>query len=288
MAAIYLKELKGYFHSMTGYVYLSFFTVAIAIYYVYYCVINAMTNFATYVLGNVTIIFLIAIPILTMRLVSEEKKQRTDQLLFTAPVRTWEIVVGKYLAALTLFLISLLVIGLFPIFTSMFGTVNWPMTLTGFLGTFLLGAGLIAIGLLISCTTEHQMIAAVLSFALFLLMFMMPYITEMFPSNGIFTMILLLIAAILLAWMFYAETKDRIITAISGIVPIVAIIVAYIVKSDLFDNGLANIISWLSLMDRFNNFMNGILNASSVVYYCSFVVVSLFIGTQILEHRRWK
>lgn len=288
MKAIYLKELKGYFHSMTGYVYLAFFTVAIAIYYVYYCVLNSMTNFASYVLGNVTIIFLIAIPILTMRLLSEEKKQRTDQLLFTAPVRTWEIVVGKYLAALSLFTISLFIIALFPLFTSMFGKMNWAMVGTGFLGTFLLGAGLIAIGLLISCTTEHQMIAAVLSFALFLIMFMLPYITDMFPSSGIFTMILLIAAAILLAWMFYVETKDWRITAISGILPIIAIIAVYVFKSELYDNGLANIISWLSLMDRFNNFINGVLNASSVVYYCSFVVVSLFVGTQILEHRRWK
>ena len=288
MKAIYLKELKSYFYSMTGYVYLAFFTVAIAIYYVYYCVINAVTNFASYVLGNVTIIFLIAIPILSMRLISEEKRQKTDQLLFTAPVRTWEIVLGKYLAAVTLFLISLLIIALFPLFTSMFGTVNWPMTLTGFLGTFLLGAGLIAIGLLISCVTEHQMIAAVLSFALFLLMFMMPYITDMFPSNGIFTMLVFIVAACLLAWMFYAETKDKIITAISGIVPIAAVIGVYVWKPELYDNGMANIISWFSLMDRFNNFINGVLNVSSVVYYCSFIVVSLFIGTQILEHRRWK
>jgi ABC-2 type transport system permease protein len=288
MAAIYLKELKSYFHSMSGYVYLAFFTVAIAIYYVYYCVLNAMTNFATYVLGNVTIIFLIAVPILTMRLISEEKKQKTDQLLFTAPVRTWEIVVGKYLAALTLFGISLLIIALFPVITSMFGTVNWAMTLTGFLGTFLLGAGLIAIGLLVSCVTEHQMVAAVLSFAVFLVMFMLPYITDMFPSSSIFTMILLIAAAFLLAWMFYSETKDMIITVISGLIPIVAIIAVYVWKSELYDNGLANIISWLSLMDRFNNFINGVLNASSVVYYLSFIVVSLFVGTQILEHRRWK
>jgi ABC-2 type transport system permease protein len=223
-----------------------------------------------------------------MRLISEEKKQKTDQLLLTAPVRTWEIVVGKYLAALTLFALSLVVIALFPLFTSMFGTVNWAMTLTGFLGTFLLGAGLIAIGLLISCTTEHQMIAAVLSFAIFLLMFMLPYITDMFPSSSIATMILLIIAACLLAWMFYSETKDKVITAISGIVPIIAIIAVYVLKSELYDNGLANIVSWLSLMDRFNNFINGVLNASSVVYYLSFVGVALFIGTQVLEHRRWK
>ena len=104
MKAIYLKELKGYFQSMSGYIYLAFFTIAIAIYYVYYCVLNSMTNFTSYVLGNVTIIFLIAIPMLTMRLIAEEKKQRTDQLLFTAPVRTWEIVVGKYLHYLPAFL----------------------------------------------------------------------------------------------------------------------------------------------------------------------------------------
>jgi ABC-2 type transport system permease protein len=101
-------------------------------------------------------------------------------------------------------------------------------------------------------------------------------------------MILLIIAACLLAWMFYSETKDKVITAISGIVPIIAIIAVYVLKSELYDNGLANIVSWLSLMDRFNNFINGVLNASSVVYYLSFVGVALFIGTQVLEHRRWK
>ena len=288
MLAVFAKEFKGYFQSMTGYVYLAFFTVAIGVYFVYYCVLNAMTNFASYVLGNVTLIFLIAIPILTMRLISEEKKQRTDQLLFTAPIHTWEIVVGKFLAALSLFAISLLIIFIFPVFISMFGKVNWAMILTGFLGTFLLGAGLIAIGLLISCCTEHQMIAAVLSFALFLLMFMLPYVTDMFPSSGIFTLVLLIAASLLLAYMFYAETKNLIITAVSGIIPIAAVIITYVLKSDLFDNGLANIISWLSLMDRFNNFINGVLNASSVVYYLSFVFVALFIGTQILEQRRWK
>ncbi|MEE1312851.1 MAG: ABC-2 transporter permease [Lachnospiraceae bacterium] len=288
MKAIYLKELKGYFHSMTGYVYLAFFTIAIAIYYVYYCVLNATTNFSYYVLGNVTIIFLIAIPILSMRLMSEEKRQKTDQLLFTAPVKMWEIVVGKYLAALTVFAISLVIIALFPLLTSLFGTVNWAMTATAFLGTFLLGAGLIAIGLLISCATEHQMIAAVLSFALFLLMFMMPYITDMFPSSGIFTVILLVAVAFLLAWLFYSETKDIKITVVSAVIPIIAIIGFYVWKADLFDNGLANIISWFSLLDRFNEFISGVLNASSVVYYVSFIVVSLFIGTQVLEHRRWK
>ncbi len=288
MKAIYLKELKGYFQSMSGYIYLAFFTIAIAIYYVYYCVLNSMTNFTSYVLGNVTIIFLIAIPMLTMRLIAEEKKQRTDQLLFTAPVRTWEIVVGKYLAATTVFLISLVIIGIFPLFTSLFGKMNWAMVGTGFLGTFLLGAGLIAIGLLLSCTTEHQMISAVLTFAVFLIMFMLPYITDMFPSSGMATVVLLIGIALLIAWMFYTQTKDKTIAGVSGIVPIIVIIGLYIWKNDLFDNGIANIISWFSLMDRFNNFVNGVLNASSIVYYCSFIVVSLFVGTQILEHRRWK
>ena len=288
MIAMFQKELKSYFQSMTGYVYLAFFTIAIAVYYVYYCVINAMTNFSSYVLGNVTIFLLIAVPILTMRLFAEEKKQRTDQLLFTAPVRTWEIVVGKYLASLALYAISLVIVAIFPLITSMFGKVNWAMTLTGFLGAFLLGAGLIAIGLFISCITEHQMVSAVLSFAIFLLMYMLPYLTDMFPSNKIFTLIVLLIGSALLAWLFFSETKDIKITAVAGLIPAIASVVVYIWKPELYDNGIANMISWLSLMDRFSNFVNGVLNVSSVVYDCSFVVVFLVIATEVLEHRRWK
>lgn len=179
MKAIYLKELKSYFQSMIGYIYLAFFTVAIGIYYIYYCVLNATTNFSYYVLGSVSTIFLITIPILTMKLISEEKRQKTDQLLFTAPVRTWEIIVGKYLASLTVFVISLLLIALFPLMLSLFGKVNWPMTASGFLGVFLFGAGLMAIGLLISCVTEHQMVAALLSFAIFIVMYLLPNITDM-------------------------------------------------------------------------------------------------------------
>ena len=288
MKAIYLKELKSYFQSMIGYIYLAFFTVAIGIYYIYYCVLNATTNFSYYVLGSVSTIFLITIPILTMKLISEEKRQKTDQLLFTAPVRTWEIIVGKYLASLTVFVISLLLIALFPLMLSLFGKVNWPMTASGFLGVFLFGAGLMAIGLLISCVTEHQMVAALLSFAIFIVMYLLPNITDMFPSSGIFTVVFLVILVLLLAWLFYSETKDIRITLISGAAPIGIIVGMYVWKSEIFDNGISNIVSWFSLLDRFNDFISGVLNASSVVYYVSFIVASLFIGTQILERRRWK
>lgn len=288
MKAIYLKELKSYFQSMIGYIYLAFFTVAIGIYYIYYCVLNATTNFSYYVLGSVSTIFLITIPILTMKLISEEKRQKTDQLLFTAPVRTWEIIVGKYLASLTVFVISLLLIALFPLMLSLFGKVNWPMTASGFLGVFLFGAGLMAIGLLISCVTEHQMVAALLSFAIFIAMYLLPNITDMFPSSGIFTVVFLVILVLLLAWLFYSETKDIRIALISGVVPIGIIVGMYVWKSEIFDNGISNIVSWFSLLDRFNDFISGVLNASSVVYYVSFIVASLFIGTQILERRRWK
>lgn len=145
-----------------------------------------------------------------------------------------------------------------------------------------------AIGLLISCVTEHQMVAALLSFAIFIVMYLLPNITDMFPSSGIFTVVFLVILALLPAWLFYSETKDIRITLISGAAPIGIIVGMYVWKSEIFDNGISNIVSWFSLLDRFNDFISGVLNASSVVYYVSFIVASLFIGTQILERRRWK
>ncbi len=183
MGAIYTKELKGYFTSLTGYVYLAFFTLAVGIYYVNYCVLSASTNFTANVLGHMALIFLIVIPILSMGLMSEDKKQKTDQLLFTAPIHPWEIVLGKYLAALTLFTCSLCLVALFPLVTSFFGPVSPTMTGAGFLGTFLMGAGLIAIGMLISCLTEHQIISAILTFGVLFLMYLLPYVTDIFPER---------------------------------------------------------------------------------------------------------
>ena len=126
MAAIYKKELRSYFTSMTGYICMAFMLVVIGI---YYAVINLASGYPYfgYTLSCVIVLFLLMTPVLTMRILAEEKSRKTDQLLLTAPVSMWKIVVGKYLAMVTVFGLALLVTCFYPLILSRFGTVSLSM-----------------------------------------------------------------------------------------------------------------------------------------------------------------
>ena len=136
MAAIYKKELRSYFTSMTGYICMAFMLVVIGI---YYAVINLASGYPYfgYTLSCVIVLFLLMTPVLTMRILAEEKSRKTDQLLLTAPVSLWKIVVGKYLAMVTVFGLALLVTCFYPLILSRFGTVSLSMAYTAILGYFL-------------------------------------------------------------------------------------------------------------------------------------------------------
>ncbi|MFR9000745.1 MAG: ABC transporter permease [Anaerobutyricum soehngenii] len=109
MKAIYLKEMRSYFHSLAAYIYFALFIAATGVYFSVICMSYGYTDYAQYVFSNSTILYIVIVPILTMRLFAEEKKQRTDQLLYTSPIRSGSIVFGKYLASVTLLAISMLV-----------------------------------------------------------------------------------------------------------------------------------------------------------------------------------
>lgn len=283
MKVIYKKELKSYFHSMIAYLYLAFFTAFSGIYYSYYCLTYGVTNYAGYVLGNITILFIIAVPILTMRLMAEEKKQKTDQLLLTSPVKPASIILGKYLAVITLFIISLIIVLCFAASISLFGTVSWKTLITGFLGYFLLGASLIAIGLFVSCVTENPVIAAVISFGIVLVTNLLEPMVSNLPGRPRYTILFLFILVGFIVWFFYSRTKNVKITAGIGTVGVIAVFVVYFMKPSLYENGIASMISWFSVMDRLTDFTDGILNLKNIIYYLSFIGVFLFLGTKAVR-----
>ena len=125
MTAIYQRELRSYFHGMTGYVFIAFLLVFAGIYTMFYNLSSGYPNFE-YVLQAMTIIFLIAIPVLTMRVIAEERRQKTDQLLYTLPLGMTRVVLGKYLAMVTVVAVPCVVIAFYPLLLSTFGTVSFP------------------------------------------------------------------------------------------------------------------------------------------------------------------
>lgn len=287
MRAIYKKEMSTYFHSMGPYLFYALFLALSGIYFSVICMAYGYTDYAANIYSNITILYIIIVPVLTMRLLSEERKQKTDQLLMTSPVRVTEIVMGKYLAVLTLLAGTIVISLCQALVLSRFGTVNWKTTFTGALGFFLLGACFLAIGLFISSITDSQMIAAAGSCGAVLFCMLLPNLSNMVPQRARYTYLVCGIVILLLALFFYKETKHA-PTGV-GVAAVGAILLGLTAhfKPGLFDNGLAKIIDWFSIVDRFQDFCSGVLNASAVVYYLSFIAVFLFLTVQTVERRRW-
>ncbi|MCD7737028.1 MAG: ABC transporter permease, partial [Lachnospiraceae bacterium] len=153
MTAIYKKEVRGFLTSMVGFVFMAFLLLVCGIYFTAYNLQAAYPKFA-YTLSSVLFVFLIAVPILTMRVLAEEQKQKTDQLLLTAPVTVTEIVMGKFFALTTIFMIPVLILAVYPLIMAQFGTIYFAETYTALFGFFLMGCSFLAIGLFISSVTE--------------------------------------------------------------------------------------------------------------------------------------
>lgn len=177
MGAIYRREIGAFFTSGIAYVFLAVFYVFSG----YFFSINTLALGTTNMSGmfaNLFLIIIFLIPILTMRLFSEEKKQKTEQGLLTAPVSLGSIVLGKYFAALTLFTIGISIVFVYGLILSLFGTVAWMTLLSNFLALFLLGAAFTAVGVFISSLTENQVVAAVGSFVCLMLLYMIDFIAS--------------------------------------------------------------------------------------------------------------
>lgn len=230
MLAVYKKELRGYLTSMIGYVFVAFILLILGIYFTAYNLQYASPDFGA-TLNSVTFIFLIITPILTMKILAEEKKNKTDQLLLTAPVSVWKVVLGKYLSMVTMYLIPVVIAGFYPLIMGRYGTVSYAMAYTALLGFFFLGCAQIAVGMFLSSVTESQVIAAVLTFGVLFCSFMMDGITSFFSDTAITSMMAFLVLVIILGVIIYQMTKSVVLSAgVSGVLAVVTLVV-YIIET---------------------------------------------------------
>lgn len=184
MGAIFRRELNSFFKSSIAYIFLSVFFICSG-YFFYGGPLRAATSDMSSMFNALFMVILILIPVLTMKLLSEEKKQKTDQGLLTAPISLWSIVLGKYFAALTLYTMGISIIFVYALILSYFGAVLWTSVLANFLALFLLGAAFIAVGLFVSSLTENQMSSAVASFLALMLLYMIDSLAALFQSETI-------------------------------------------------------------------------------------------------------
>lgn len=172
MVAILKRELSSYFNSAVAYVVMAVYFLFSGLFFSMICIENDSASL-TYVFGNMFIIILFVIPIITMKTFSEEKRQRTDQALLTSPTSLFEIVMGKFLGAFILFALCSLIFVVYALVISFFTTPDWAVVLCTYFGLLLLGAALIAIDVFISVLTESMIISAVAGMGVGLLIYML-------------------------------------------------------------------------------------------------------------------
>ena len=170
MIAIYKREMRSYFTSPIGYVYICAYLFAMALFFKMYMLDQGISN-VVYFFGGSLIIYMFLVPILTMRLFSEEKKTKTDQILLTSPVSVTGIVLGKFLAAFSVFVIGLLPTGISIGILAQYGSISVGLTIGNYIGILMLGMSFVALGCFLSSVTESQVVAAVLSFTVMMCLY---------------------------------------------------------------------------------------------------------------------
>ena len=287
MFAIIKKELKQYFYSMVGFVFLAFFLAIVGLYTWAGNLSQGIGNFEM-TLGNMTFIFVILIPILTMRIVAEEKKQKTDQLLYTSPISLTKVILGKYIAVMILFTIAILVIALYPLLIHMYGQdVRLSLAYSSLIGFYLLCAANIAVGLFISSLTESQVIAAVVSFIVLLLSNMLTSIASMLPTDALSQALILTVAWIVVCVIAYNMMKNITVAAILAVIGEVVVWGIYIAKSAVYENLLSKVADAFAITSRYSDFELGILKYDAIVYYISVSFLFVFLTVQIIKKKRF-
>lgn len=232
MAAIFWKEVKSYFYSPIAYVLIGLFIALTSIFF-YFGNLMGGSGDVNSLLSNVVFFLVFIIPILTMKIMAEDRKNGTEVLLITSPSSLTAVVVGKFLASYFVFVVLAAITLVYPIIILALGGQVTPAMVGGYLGFLLLGAAFVSFGVFASSLTESQVIAAIIGIVGLLVMFL----------------------------------AGSISSSIGGII--------------------SKVLSWFSLLTRYDDFSKGILGLGPIVYYLSFVAVFLFLTIRVIEKRRW-
>lgn len=286
MTAVFKRELKSYFDGMTGYFFAAFLIFLAGMYTMIYCFKN-LYPYYEYVIYELCFFYLIAIPILTMKSIAEDKKQKTDQLLYSLPLSMAQIVMGKFLAMAVMLLLPVGVMAVIPIILKQYGTVNFATSYGSLFAFYLLGCALIAVGLFLSSLTENQIVVAVMCFFAVLICYLSVGLSNYVPTDAASSFVAFLAVMLLFAVLVYFITKSKITAFSVGIIGEVAITILFFVKKSVFESAFQKVLLQCSLFQRLMNFINGMFDLTTIVYYISIIFLFLFFTVQVMEKRRW-
>lgn len=288
MKAVLLKELRTYFKNPLGYVFIGMMLVVLGFYYAFYTMYYQVADYY-HVLNAGSSLIIFVIPVLTMRIMSEESKNKTDQMLLTAPIKTSGIVLGKFFAAVIIFSIVILISMLQPLVTviGFDGDLSVAQTAGGYIAFFLLGVSFIAIGMFISSLTENQLISAVVTIGVFTMLMLTEGIGETFPTSKYFTLCVLLILLAILLLIIYRAIREPMITGLIGLGGVVVILAVFFIAPQAYNGLIGTILESLSIFERYADMFSGVFSFSHIVFFLSITVFFLFLTYQVVEKKRW-
>ncbi len=286
MIAVYKRELKSYFTNMSGYIFIALLLAVCGFFSSFYNFEYGSPSFENALYGA-NFIFLLAVPVLTMRCFAEERQFKTDQLLYSLPLKMSHVVIGKYLAMLTVYAVPIAIMCFYPLILGMFGTVSYVTTYGVILAYFFLGAALIAIGMFVSTLTESQAISAVLSFGAILVVYLMSDIAAKVPDTAFGSAVIIAVLILAAAVFIYFLTKSFWAAIVVGALGESALLTLYIINSSIFESSVSSALNSLSLFNRFYPYLYGIFDIGGIVYFISVICVFVFFSVLSLEKRRW-
>lgn len=286
MKEIFKHELKMYYTSIVPYIFGAFLLCFIGVGALLYNINSAVANFE-YVLAFISVIFVVIIPILTMKTISQERHQRTDQMLYSAPVTSIDIILGKYFALLMVFVISIFPTLFYPLIFKFFGNVYLPTSYGSFVAFFLMGAALIAIGIFVSSLTENMGIAAGISLVIILVNYYSTSLADYYPETGLASVIGVVVVILLLSWLIRWMTGNENLSLSFLLLGVFAVCISYSIKPELYEGLMGKMLNDFDLFERFVTFVNGIFDLKTIIFYLSVSVVFLLLSVESMEKRRY-
>ena len=286
MKAIFKKELRSYFHNMIGPVFMAAVMLFTGL---YFCVNNIYYGYPFFgvSLSGVSVVLLLLVPVLTMRSFAEEKKSKTDQLLLTSPLSVTQIVMGKFLAMAGVLGICMIICCLGPVVLHFYGAGSFLADYAAILAFFLMGCAYMSIGMFISSLTESQVLAAVGTFIILLILQLSDGLAGLVSSSSLLSFIGMIVIILIVALLIYYMTKNIYVAEGTGLVLAAAAAITYHIKKTLFEGLISTILSSISLASRFDTVLNQTLNVSDFIFYISVSGLFVFLTVQAVQKRRW-
>jgi len=286
MKAVFKHEFSSYFTGLTGYLFTGIILLFASIFTWVYNFSSKLANFE-YSLSGMGLVLLFCVPILTMRVLAEERKQKTDQLLYALPLSMTRIILGKYLAMVTLLLIPTGIIALYPLILAGYGAVHLPASYGALLAFFLLACALLAVGMFLSSLAGNPVISAVLCFGALLFLYLMSDLADFVSGTAGGSLAAFAVIAALLAILVWRMTKGILPAIISGAALEAVLLAAYFIDASAFEGLFPGLMRSLSPFERYLSFINGVFDVTSVVFYLSVAVLFVLFTVQVMEKRRW-